>query len=100
MQAGLQGSDVHLRVEVIGNVYSAYLNGSATPFTTLTSSTFTSGRVGLYDFSPVSGVSTPRGQTFDNFQVTDLTAVPEPSSLALLGIGAITLAGWRSRRRS
>jgi len=98
-QAGLQGSDVHLLIEVIGNVYSVYLNGGATPFTTLTTSTFASGSVGLYDFSPVSGATSPRGQTFDNFQVTDLTPVPEPSSFALLGIGAITLAAWRLLRR-
>lgn len=38
-----------------------------TPLTTLTDSTFTSGRVGLYDSS---------SQTFDNFA---LAAVPEPS---------------------
>lgn len=54
------GENVHLRVEVVGNVYSAFLNGSLTPITTLTetSQTYTAGKVGLYDFST---------QTFDNF---------------------------------
>ena len=51
--------NVHLRVEVVGNLYSAFLNHSTTPTTTLleTNSTYSSGHVGLYDFS---------GQTFDN----------------------------------
>lgn len=90
-QSGLQGDDVHLRIEVIGNVYSVYLNGGATPFTTLTTSLFSSGSVGLYDFSPLDGLSSPRGQTFDNFQVTDLT-VPEPPSFILLGLGSLAIA--------
>ena len=52
--------NVHLRVEVVGSLYSAFLNGStnATTSFTETSMTYGSGRVGLYDFS---------SQTFDNF---------------------------------
>jgi hypothetical protein len=49
--------NAHLRVEVSGDVYAAFLNGSTDAITTLTNSTFRSGRVGLYDFSV---------QTFDN----------------------------------
>ncbi|MEQ9408839.1 MAG: PEP-CTERM sorting domain-containing protein [Fuerstiella sp.] len=99
-QTGLQGADVHIRVEVIGNTYSAFLNGSAMAFTTLTDSTFSSGSVGLYDYSPTSGAGSPRGQTFDNFQVEDLTtAVPEPSGLALFGLGAFGMIGYRRRQR-
>jgi hypothetical protein len=96
---GLQGSNVHLRIEVIGNTYSLYLNGATTPFTTLTTTQFASGSVGLYDFSPTSGGTDPRGQRFDNFQVTDLS-VPEPSSLVLFGSGALLLAFCRPRRRA
>jgi hypothetical protein len=52
------GPNPHVHVEVSGNTYSAFLNGSSTPATTLTTSAFPSGQVALYDFS---------GQTFDNF---------------------------------
>lgn len=52
--------NVHLRVEVVGNLYSAFLNGSTNATTSLleTNKTYSSGHVGLYDFS---------AQTFDNF---------------------------------
>jgi hypothetical protein len=49
--------NVHLQVRVAGNVYAAYRDGANDPVTTLTNDTFTSGRVGLYDYS---------SQTFDN----------------------------------
>ena len=51
---------VHLRVEVNGNLYSAFLNGSTNAVTSLveTNNTYAAGHVGLYDFS---------SQTFDNF---------------------------------
>jgi hypothetical protein len=52
-QAGLQGSNVQLRVVVSGDTYSAYLNGSSSPLTTLTTNLFASGAAGLYDFSPI-----------------------------------------------
>jgi hypothetical protein len=52
--------NVHLRVEVVGNVYSAFLDGATNATTTLveTNYTYSAGHVGLYDFSE---------QTFDNF---------------------------------
>jgi len=52
--------NVHLRVEVTGNHYAAFLNGSTNATTTLveTNLVYSSGGVGLYDFSE---------QTFDNF---------------------------------
>jgi hypothetical protein len=52
------GNNPHVHVEVSGATYSAFLNGSSTPATTLTTSAFASGQVALYDFS---------SQTFDNF---------------------------------
>jgi len=61
-QSGLfvQGqAAIHLRVVVSGDTYAAYLNGSTTPATTLTTNAFPSGRVGLYDFTA--------NQYFDNF---------------------------------
>jgi hypothetical protein len=80
-------SDIHLRIEVIGNVYAAYLNGSSTPVTSLTNSLFPNGEAGLYDFS---------SQTFDNFT---LSQVPEPSSLALLLIGSFGFFMLKKRLR-
>ena len=52
--------NIHLRVEVVGNQYSAFINGSTNATTSLvdTNTTYASGYVGLYDFSQ---------QTFDNF---------------------------------
>jgi hypothetical protein len=52
------GFNPHVHVEVSGATYSAFLNGSSTPATTLNTSAFPSGQVALYDFS---------SQTFDNF---------------------------------
>jgi hypothetical protein len=57
-----QGDDITIRVSVVGNTYSAFLNGSSTPATTLTTSMFNSGRFGLYSNSP---------QTFDNVDIPE-----------------------------
>ena len=78
-------SDPHLRVTVEGDTYSVYVNGSPTPATTLTDSTFSSGRVALYDFSP---------QTFDNVAVS----VPEPSA-ALFALGGVSALLRRRRAK-
>lgn len=52
--------NVHLRIEVVGNRYSAFLNGSTNATTVLveTNAIYATGHVGLYDYSE---------QTFDNF---------------------------------
>lgn len=67
---GAQGSTQRLRIVVRGNTYSLYVGGAKTPITSITTSAFSSGSTGLYDFSPNSGASTPRGQVFDNFAVS------------------------------
>jgi hypothetical protein len=41
-------------VRVNGSVYSAYLNGSTNPITSLTNSTYASGNIGLYAYSTQS----------------------------------------------
>ena len=56
-------SDAHLRITVVGDTYQVFVNGSATAATTLTTSAFTTGRVGLYDYS---------GQTFDNVVLSSI----------------------------
>lgn len=45
------GRNPHVHIEVSGNSYAAFVNGSPTPATTLTTSLFPSGRVALYSFS-------------------------------------------------
>ncbi|MBL8999773.1 MAG: hypothetical protein JNK25_01395 [Phycisphaerae bacterium] len=50
--------NVRIRVVVRGDLYTAYVNGSCTPATSITTDLFSSGRVGLYDFSAQ--------QSFDN----------------------------------
>lgn len=79
-------SDPHLKVEVAGNTYSVFVDGAATPATTLTTDAFSSGRIGLYNFSE---------QTFDNVVVT---AVPEPAAFAVFGgCGLLLFSIFRSK---
>ena len=62
------GQNVHLTVIVSGNTYQAYIDGTLQ--TTFTDSTYTHGRVGLYDFSPASAQNQSINQTFDNVVLT------------------------------
>jgi len=87
-----------LRIDVQGDLYSAYVNGSATPATTFTSDLFRSGYVGLYDHDIFDGGL----QSFDNFVVSAPSPVPIPSVGA--GLPGLILAGglfswWRRRRQ-
>ncbi len=70
--------NLHLHVEVVGNVYSAFVNGASAPVTTLVDNTYSSGRVGLYDFS---------GQTFDNVVLQVPSAPVGPFLLAIAASG-------------
>lgn len=94
---GLQDSDIELTVDVIGDVYTAYIDGNPVPATSLTTALFASGSVGLYDYWPTSGAGTPRGQTFDNFSIETLS-VPEPISAGVLAFGLVGLSLARKRR--
>lgn len=82
-------TDARLRVEVSGDTYSVFLSGNPNPITTLTTNFFSSGRVGLYDFS---------SQTFDNLVLSVPDPVPEPSAL-LLATTATVLMMLGARRR-
>ncbi len=84
-------SDPSIRVTASGNTYSAFVNGSALPATTLIDSNFTSGQVALYDFS---------GQTFDNVVLSDSSSVPEPSSMILLGFSLFCVILFRFWKRT
>jgi hypothetical protein len=78
--------NVHLTVRVSGDVYSAFVNGSTNAATSLTDSTYPSGRVGLYDFS---------SQTFDNFTIevpTTNALGPVALSITNSGTNQATLA--------
>jgi len=79
--------NIHLRVQVVGNVYSAYLNGGTNPVTVLTNSTYTSGRLALYDFS---------SQTFDNVNVEVPTNEAGPFSLSITNMGMQRASIWWS----
>ena len=46
-----EGSTAKLKIVAKGQVYSVYVNGAKTAATTLTDSTYSSGSVGLYDYS-------------------------------------------------
>lgn len=80
------GDNVHIRVEVVGDTYAAYVNGSATPATTINTNAFSSGRLALYDFSA-------SGHSYDNVSV-----VPEPSSAFLLLSSALLVLRRRPLR--
>jgi len=63
------GSDIHVRLEVDGNLFTAYVNGSTSPATTFTSDLYTNGEIALYS-------NQPNPQTFDNFLLTTCTSTP------------------------
>ena len=76
----------NLRIDVQGNTYSAFVNGSSTPATTFVSDRFTSGYVGLYDHNIFRAE-----QSFDNFRLSD---APAPVPIPPVG-GLWDDLGWR-----
>jgi hypothetical protein len=60
-----QGDDISVRIVVSGDTYSAYVGDEAMPATTLTTSLFGSGMVGLYDYSAFPA------EAFTGFVFTD-----------------------------
>jgi len=70
------GATYAISVVVNGNTYQAFVDPdgvfdtNSVLLTTLVDSTFSSGRVGLYDFSP--------GMSFSNFSVSGTLAPPPP----------------------
>jgi pectate lyase len=85
-----------VRIDVQGNTYSAFVNGSSTPATTFVSNRFTSGYVGLYDHNIFRA-----DQSFDNFQLS--VSVPGPivgAGLPGLMLATLGLLGWRRRYKA
>ena len=92
------GQTYTLTATVVGNTYSAYINGSNTPITTFTTSAFPHGTVGLYDDQPntTTGSGSGPAQTFSNFSLTG-TLVPEPATLSLAALSSLALFHRRKR---
>ena len=62
------GTNIHVHVDVHGSVYSAFINGSNTPATTIDTGEVITGRFGLYDY-------TAGNQEFDNVVVNSACPV-------------------------
>ena len=71
------------------------LNG-ATPYTE--SGTLAGGPISYVDFRLWDGASAGPNDTANNFEISDLTIVPEPSTLALIGLGSAGLLFLRRRK--
>ena len=92
-------TDFSLRIGVSGNTYSAFVNGSNSAATTLTTNLFSSGKVALVQNNNDSF------QSFDNILISDdvavaPTPVPLPGTATFLSFGLLgTFAFSRRKRR-
>lgn len=104
VSVGSTSNELQLEIEVtaIGasTDFSATLSGTGITNTTRTFSLATTSAF----FGPVTYNGNGSNVLLDNFSFEDgqttTAAVPEPSSFAVLALGAVGLAGWRRRRRS
>jgi hypothetical protein len=101
------GNTYTITVTAVGDTFSAYIDGSSTPVTTLTDSIAgPDGIVGLYDDQPntTTGSGFGPGTSFSNFslQGTALNTVPEPSGAVLFssGLAGLALMWYRTRSRT
>ena len=83
-------SDVHLRLEATGNIYSGYING--TFIGSMGDLTWPSGKVALYEWG---------NRRFDNVALTasGVPDVPEPASCALLALAMGGIGVMLKRRK-
>jgi hypothetical protein len=97
------GNTYTVTVKVVSGVFSLYIDGSSTASTSYDYPGLTSFEVGLYDNQPntTSGSGFGPAQTFSNFSVTGTTAVPEPTTWAmmLLGFAGLGFSGYRASRK-
>lgn len=85
------GLSYDLKITVVSNTYSIYLNGSATPANTLTSSLNPHGYVGFYDDQPntTTGSGSGTAMSFSNFSLVGTLYQP---SLGILPAGGSQVA--------
>jgi hypothetical protein len=75
-----QGTNAHVLVAVDDSTYSAYVNDSNEPTSSIVTNRFVSGSVGLYQYLP---------QSFDNFRIYDHAVSGVPSEE--LSVGSVLL---------
>lgn len=90
-------TDFSLRIDVSGDTYSAFVNGSNSAATTLTTSLFSSGEVALVQNNNDSF------QSFDNVLISDdmaVATVPLSGTAPFLIFGLLGTFAYSSRKRS